>query len=167
MPPVIHPAISGSSGSFSVIAAPVGILLEALSTLLRSNQNQTLYLCGNYPQILTKLFVNHDHVKIRRALTAYQILTILEDADEPLILFEHDRSWYQDTPELIPIIGEICRRKSANLQMVLLFSDRVDRWFSEIDPYANRVVYYLDTLAKPRKNHSTPVNIQNTLEGLW
>ncbi len=167
MPPVLHPVISGSSGSFSIIVAPSGILLEALSTVLSSYLTRSLYICGNYPVYLTKIIVDHNKIRVRRALTAYQILTILEEANESLILFEHDRTWYQDAPELIPIIGEVCKRKANEPQLIILFSDRLDQWLSQIDPYSSRVVYYLDTLAKPKKKQSQGVAHQNTLEGLW
>ena len=126
MPPVLHPTISGSSGSFSIIVAPSGILLEALNTQLRNNPIHTLYLCGNYPDILPKLFVDHRRILVRRALTAYQILTILEEAHESLILFEHDRTLFDDNPVLIPVLGEICRKKAEQSLTIILFSTRFD-----------------------------------------
>lgn len=167
MPPFLRPVITGSSGSFSVIVAPPGTLLETFSNVINSYQNRSLYLCENYPIFLTKILVDHNKIRIRRALTANQILTILKKANESLILFEHDRIWYQDAPELIPIFGKTCQSKVANSQLIILFSDRVDQWLSQIDPYSSRVIYYIDTLVKPRKNHSHGVDLQNTLEGLW
>lgn len=167
MPPVIHPEISGSSGSFSIIVAPSGILEEALSTLLSRNRKYALYLCGNYPEMLPKFSVHHRNLLIRRALTAYQILTILEEAHESLILFEHDRTWYEDNADLITIIGEFCRKKAEESRKVVLFSIRFDQWLSLIDPYGHRVVYYLDTELKSKKITTTAHQTQNTLQGIW
>ncbi|HWQ68223.1 MAG TPA: hypothetical protein VN372_15305 [Methanospirillum sp.] len=167
MPPAIHPEISGSSGSFSIFVAPSGILEEALSNLLSSNRKHALYLCGNYPEMLPKFSVNQRNLSIRRALTSYQILTILQEAYESLILFEHDRTWYEDNAELIPIIGEICKKKAEEFRTVILFSTTFDRWLSRIDPYGHRVVYFLNIESKLKKETPISGQTQHTLQGIW
>ncbi|MDD1729518.1 MAG: hypothetical protein LUQ50_10670 [Methanospirillum sp.] len=167
MPPSLHPDFSGTPGTFSIIVAPSEFILEALSTLLNRSRNRILYICGNYPEILPKIKEEHKKLQARRALTAYQILSILDDTHESLILFEHDRTLYDDNTDLISTIGEMFSYKAGEGKTVILFATRFDRWLFKLDPYGNRVVYYLESHHPVQKSPTPPNQNQMTLDTIW
>ena len=167
MPPSLHPDFSGTPGTFSIIVAPSGFILEALSTLLNRSRNRIIYVCGNYPEILPKIAGEHKKLQVRRALTAYQILSILDDTTESLILFEHDRTLYDEASDLIPTIGEMFSYKAGEGKTVILFATRFDKWLFKIDPYGNRVVYYLEPHQPVQKGPAPSKQNQMTLDSIW
>lgn len=140
MPVSIHQRLSLSPNTFALIIAPQETLCEALTVMLTRHQGHILYLCGNYPEILPGLVSGSDRLRIRRALTAYQILSILDDTSESLTLFEHDRSLYEDTADLLVPIGERCRQRASETGLVVLFAARPDTWLNGLQQYADRVV---------------------------
>lgn len=89
--------------------------------------------------MLPGITADSDRFKVRRALTAYQMLSILEEIEEPLTLFEHDRGLYDDNSDLIIPVGERCRQRAAERGSIVLFALIPDIWLSQIEPYANRV----------------------------
>ena len=167
MLPPLQPDISCSPGTFTLFIAPSAVIREALSTLLSRHQGQVLYICGNYPAILPKIPFYQSRLQIRRALTAYQILTILDESDESLILFEHDSSLYEDNAELLPCLGETCRDKARTSRVIILFAERFDKWVTLIESYGNRVVYHIES-EPPAKKVLKPSHLsQKTLDGVW
>lgn len=163
----LQPDISYLPGTFFVFVAPSAIILKALITLLSQHQGQVLYLCGNYPIILPKIPLDPSRFQIRRALTAYQILTILDEGDESLILFEHDRTLFDDNADLLPALGEVCREKARTFRVVFLFAERFDQWISQIESYGNRVVYYTGSEPPTKRVMKPPHFSQKTLDGVW
>jgi len=51
-----------------------------------------LYVSGSYSRILGKLDRRFTELDVRRAFTAYQLMTVLKEAYQTLILFEYDPS---------------------------------------------------------------------------
>jgi hypothetical protein len=168
MPTRIHPEIIFIPGTFSLFIAPSGIIEGALSNLLRRQRRQTLYLCGNYPVILQKLSEHQHKFKVRRALTIFQVLTILEESSEPLILVEHDRTLYDDNSDTLPYIQEYIRQKTATDHMVCIFATRSDRWLERFEPDTNRFIYIGETIPPVHtKTHTKTLGSQQSLNGLW
>ena len=104
---------------------------------------------------------------VRRALTIYQVQSILEEADESLILFEHDRSLYDDNGDLLPSIGEICRHKASGTGMFVLFSTCRDKWLTRMEQYVQRMVLIIEKSPQVRPVHAVPASTQNVLDGIW
>lgn len=156
-----------SPNTFSLFIAPPGIIYEALSTMMTRHRGKILYLCGNYPLILPNLTSNQDRVLIRRALTIYQMQSILEEADEPLILFEHDRSLYDDNADLLPYIAEICRHKAKDTGMIFLFSTRQDKWLTLMEPYFERMILIIETSPPKKQLKTVSSSSQMNLDGIW
>lgn len=166
MPVSIHPQFSFSPDTFLLFIASSATIREALHILLIRHRGRVLYICGNYPEILPSLIVDTDRFQVRRALTAYQVLSILEESDEPLTLFEHDRSLYDDNEDLLNPIGERCRQRASYTGSVLLFAVKPDRWLNQIEPYANRVALIMQPDPVSVKSEKIASSKQRTLEGL-
>lgn len=157
---------SFSDDTVSIFIAPSTIIIETLDKYLCKTRGQVLYICGNYPEILPSLTIDSDRCKVRRALTAYQVLSILKETDEPLTLFEHDRSLYDDNADLLIPIGERCRQRGKESGTVVLFAVRSDPWLNQLEPYANRVAYFTQFHPISVKGIRSVPSKQHTLEGL-
>ncbi|MBN1168044.1 MAG: hypothetical protein JXA44_13085 [Methanospirillaceae archaeon] len=163
----ITPGFTLSEGTFSLFIASGDHLHRALSGILRRQRGRTLYVCGNYPVLLTRFQEYAASFEVRRALTAYQVLTILDEAHHSLLLFEHDPTLYDDITDLPCIIGQKCREYAATTGTVLLFASQPDRPLNLFEPYAHRVGVYQGEIiprVKPVKKREAR---QKTLEGLW
>jgi hypothetical protein len=166
MPVSILSQFSFSPDTFTLCIAPSAMIHEALKNLLTGNRDSILYLCGNYPVILPSIAMDPCRFRVRRALTAYQVLSILEETDESLTLFEHDRSLYDDNENLFIPIGERCRQRAGESGTVILFAVRTDPWLHRLEPYAHRVVFFSHTHSVSIKPGRTDPVIQQTLEGI-
>ena len=163
----IAPGITLSEGTFSIFIAPGDHLHRALATILRRQRDETLYLCGNYPVLLTRLQEFASFFEVRRALTAYQVLTILDEAHHSFLIFEHDPTLFDDMTDLPCIIGQKCREYAATTGTVLLVASQPDRSLNFLEPSAHRVAFYQGETVprmKPPKKKDTR---QKTLEGFW
>jgi hypothetical protein len=156
-----------SPHTFSLFVAPPETIQEALSTLMSRHRGKVLYLCGNYPGILPGFTAYTDKMLVRRALTVYQVQSILEEATEPLILFEHDRSLYDDNADILPYIGELCRYKAKDAGSVFLVSTRLDKWLIRLEPYVERMILIMGTEKPPGPAPAAGTSVQKVLEGLW
>lgn len=162
-----HLEFSLTPGIFSLYIAPSEIIRKAISTLLSRHQAETIYLCGNYPTVLPNLPTQKNRIRVRRALTVYQVLTILEESYEPLILFEHDRTLFDDNAEPLLIVGELIRKKATDNQAVCLFSIHLDQWIIQIEPFANRIVHQIVNKSPIQKVRSLSSSNQVDLIGYW
>jgi len=156
-----------SPHTFTLFIAPSETIQEALNTLMNRQRGKILYLCGNYPEILPKFTSSSTNLSVRRALTIYQVQTILTESDEHLTLFEHDRSLYDDNADLLPYIGELCRHKAEDTGSVFLFSTKLDKWLILIEPYVHRMVLILDDTTPVRSTPVVSPSTQKILDGIW
>lgn len=162
-----HPEFSLTPGTFSLYIAPSEIIRKALSILLSRQQTETIYLCGNYPTVLPGLPTQKSRIRVRRALTVYQVLTILEESYEPLILFEHDRTLFDDNAEPLLTLGELIRKKASDNQTVCLFSLHLDQWIIQIEPFANRIMHLIANKPPVQKVRVLSSSNQMDLTGYW
>ena len=98
----LHPAITLGFRAFHVLVAPVQMLVEALNSHLNLQRFEVLYVCGNYSRILSGLDRRFTALEVRRAFTAFQLMTILEENRHTLLILEHDPLLYEDTRERWP-----------------------------------------------------------------
>jgi DNA polymerase I len=127
---------------FSVLVSPVEVLVDSLNYNLKELQRlQALYISGNYSRILDRLDRRFTELDVRRAFTAYQLLTILKEAYQTLIILEHDPSLFEDASEMAEYIGQALK-ESSNGSSVLLYSPWTDRHLDEISKFADRVFVY-------------------------
>lgn len=136
-------ACSLQEGRFCIIAAPSASLIPVVTQILHEERRNILYVSGNYPPVLTALDRKNSSFSVRRALTAYQYLTILKEASESGIIIEHDRSVYDDAPETADAVGRLCRERAEDAA-VLLIARRWDTFLEAMAPAAHRVIRILE-----------------------
>jgi hypothetical protein len=128
--------------TFNVLIGPEEMLVDSLNCSLKNLQRlQVLYVCGNYSRILDKLDRRFTELDVRRAFTAYQLLTILKEAYQTLIIFEHDPSLFDDASEMAEYVSQALKEVS-NGSAVLLYSPWTDRHLDEISKFADRVFVF-------------------------
>lgn len=128
--------------SFSVLIGPTEMLVDSLNYNLKELQRlQALYISGNYSRILDKLDRRFIELDVRRAFTAYQLMTILKEAYQTLIILEHDPSLFEDASEMAEYVGQAIKEVS-NRSSVLLYSPWTDRHLDEISKFADRVFVF-------------------------
>jgi DNA polymerase I len=152
-----------SEGTFSAFIAPADDLELALGDLLRRERGLVLYLCGNYPQILPGLNRFSQKFSVRRALTVFQILEILDDSHHSFLIFEHDRTLYDDQADLLPIIGNKCREQAETTRGILLIAPKPDRYISALEPFFHRLVYFRNITETKKVNKPEIRTLQQTL----
>ncbi len=161
-----HP-FPGSYG-FTVFIAPPVSLTRALTAFISRPGGLVLYLCGNYPVFLPSLSRYSGTFAVRRALTAHQVITILDEAHQTTILFEHDRSLYEEGNPLIPAIARRCADTRADGRRIILFATRPDQAVHTFFEYADRVIYLYDMAAASlRVPSGKRSGKQETLKGIW
>jgi hypothetical protein len=130
------------SNTFCVLIGPEEMLVDSLNYNLKELQRlQVLYVSGNYSRILDKLDRRFTELDVRRAFTAYQLMTILKEAYQTLIIFEHDPSLFEDASEMAEYVGQALKEASNN-SAVLLYSLWTDRHLEEISKFADRVFVF-------------------------
>ena len=80
-------------GGFTALRGPVEIAVAAVKDYVENHPFSMLYICGNYSRVLDHLNENFD---VRRAFTAYQLFSILEDVYQDVVFIEHDPLLFQD-----------------------------------------------------------------------
>ncbi|WFN35081.1 hypothetical protein L1S32_02885 [Methanogenium sp. S4BF] len=139
-------------GCFCIAVAPYTDLVPAVIQILQEERRKTLYVSGNYPPVLTAVDRKHARFSVRRALTAYQYLTILSEAYESCIIIEHDRSVYTDAPETAEPVGRLCREKAEDAA-VLLIARKWDAYIAAMAPAAHSVVHVPEKETWPAAVH--------------
>jgi hypothetical protein len=155
--------------TFSVLVGPEEMLVDSLNYNLKHLQSlQVLYISGNYSRILDKLDRRFTELDVRRAFTAYQLLTILKEAYQTLIILEHDPSLFEDASEMAEYVGQALKEVS-NSSSVLLYSSWTDRHLDEISKFADRVFVFNEVHKYVYKRASKKAKPgprgQRTLEG--
>jgi len=131
---------SGQAG-FAIVLAPRAILSVAVTGCLRLHSDRVLYVSGNYPPVLTGLDRDDRTFQVRRALTAYQLLSILDDAwAEEMIIIEHDAGLFDDAPDTADRIGRACNDR-AHTGTVILIASRPDEHIRQMMPWAPAIVH--------------------------
>jgi DNA polymerase I len=80
-------------------------------------------------------------LEIRRVFTAFQLMTILEEARHSLILIEHDPLLYEHAVEMTEYISK-SMSDAAKEAAVLLYSPGTDTFLEDLTRNADRVFYF-------------------------
>jgi hypothetical protein len=161
----IHPAVTLAPRSFCTLIAPESVLIWALNSHINLQRFRTLYICGNYSRILSRMDRNFVDLEIRRAFTAFQLLTILEEARHTLVYVEHDPMLYEDAAE-IPEYVSLALRELASRATVVLYAPATDIYLEEMAKRADRVFYLQEperTSARSPKQKLALCKSQTTL----
>jgi hypothetical protein len=108
----LHPAVSLLPETFNVLVAPVEMLVEALNSHLNLQRYRILYVCGNYPRVLSRLDRNFTELEVRRAFTSFQLMTILDENRHSSLIIEHDPMLYEDAGEMVEYVAQALKQTS-------------------------------------------------------
>lgn len=129
--------------AFNVLISPEEVLIASLNGQASLQRVQVLYVSGNSSRILDKLDRTFTELDVRRAFTAHQLLTILKEAYQTLIIFEHDPSLFEDGADMAEYVGQALKEASASGgSAVLLYSPSTDRHLDEISKFADRIFVF-------------------------
>ncbi len=146
----LHRAVTLTRGAFSLLIAPPEMLVEALSTHLELQRYRILYVCGNHSHILGRLDRQFTDLDVRRAFTAFQMMTILGEASHTITIIEHDPTIYEDDGEILAYMAK-AMEEAARDAVVLLYAPESDPYLEEISMRANRVFYFNQDERIPRR----------------
>ncbi|NYT01426.1 MAG: hypothetical protein GKC10_01530 [Methanosarcinales archaeon] len=160
----LHPAVSLKAGTFNLLIAPESMLAGALKDHLELQRYKMLYVCGNYSRILTGLDRRFRNLEVRRAFTAFQLLTVLEEAGQTIVLVEHDPTLYEDLMEMADYVARALKDAAAR-SLVLLYSPASDPFLEEMARLADRAFFFSQPpqARRPGKSRRTTTG-QSTLE---
>jgi len=139
----LHPAITLGFRAFHILVAPVQMLVEALNSHLNLQRFEVLYVCGNYSCILSGLDRRFTALEVRRAFTAFQLMTILEENRHTLLILEHDPLLYEDAREMVEYVA-LAMKEASKSSIVLLYSTASDPFLEEMINYSDRVFYFAE-----------------------
>lgn len=160
--------ISIFKNRFNLISANEEILIPLMESVINNEERPScLYICGIYPRILP-LLCRQNPFFLRRAANPYQILTILNEADQKLVIIEHDPSVYEDLGDVAEEIGRRCSEISKNSTVIYfwLYPDRIIR--NHIERKAARITCIMQKRMKiKRLNTHILYSGQTTFERNW
>ncbi len=133
----LHPAITLRPRSFNVLVAPREMLIQAL----KLQRLKVLYVASNSCRILSKLDPNFTELEIRRAVTVFKLMAILEEARHSLIVVEHDPMLYDNAAELVEYVSHALA-EAAKKAAVLLYSPEGDPFQEDLVRNADRAFYF-------------------------
>ncbi len=153
----LHPMLSIPSESFNVLIAPVETLVEALNDHLELQRFRVIYVCGNYSRILSGLHRDFTEIDVRRAFTAFQLMTILRENHHSFLIVEHDPMLYEDAEQMVYYVSQ-AYRQTSNEATILLYSPALDPSLKMIKEVADQVVYIneVQTRGRAKSNLKLP-----------
>jgi hypothetical protein len=114
---------------------------QTLNRNLDLQRYKVLYICGNHSSILSRLDRRFQDMEIRRAFSAFQLMTILEEARHSLILIEHDPQLYEDASGMRDLATQ-AMRDAAKEAAVLLYSPGTNTFLDDLTRNVDRVFYF-------------------------
>jgi DNA polymerase I len=141
----LHQTVSLHTGAFAALVAPEDLVLAGLNDNPVLSRFLFLFVSGNYSRLLSGINRRSVSIEIRRAFTAFQLLTILRESYHTIIFVEHDPGLYEGSGrEAIPQVAQALKAAAQNAAVVLytpapdpafsLVADRADRFFSLSQP---------------------------------
>lgn len=171
----LHPAVPLRTGTFSAVTAPDDVVLAGLNDNPVLQRFLFLFISGNYSRLLAGINRRSVNIEVRRAFTAFQLLTILRESYHTIIFVEHDASLYDDARDVVDAVGRALH-DAGQSSLVVLYSPKPDQAFDEIARFAHRVFHIGAQTPPPpatrtyrrgtvRRRRSLPAG-QTTLEGI-
>lgn len=134
----LHPSVTLASGTFSALVAPVELVLSGLNDNPVLSRFLFLFICGNYSRLLSGINRRSVSIEVRRAFTAFQLLTILRESYHTIIFVEHDPGLYEGAgEEVIPQLAQAFKEAGQG-SAVVLYAPVADRTFTGVAERADR-----------------------------
>jgi hypothetical protein len=146
----LHPSVALQSGTWNILIAPEEVTIPALNAFFSTMGHfLTLYVCGNYSRVLSRIHRTHTHLDIRRSFTAFQLLRILEEAHQTFIFIEYDATLFEEDDHLLENLPSVMRDASQQAA-VLIYAPAQDRFLRELTRTADRVFCLVPDPPAPR-----------------
>lgn len=166
----LHPAVVLQPGTWSVLIAPEEVVVPALNDRLPTiGRFLTLYICGNYSRLLSRLHHRTAYFEIRRSFTSFQLLRILEEAHHTFIFVEYDRTLFDEDSGLTEYLPRALHDASQQAA-ILVYAPSADRVVTDLARSADRVFHISLPVTSPLRKPNAftgrgtlPTN-QSTLE---
>ena len=139
----LHPAVSLVEETFTVLVAPVEMLVDALNNHLNLQRYKVLFVGGNYSRILSKLDRNFTDLDVRRAFTSFQLMTILDENHHSFLIVEHDPMLYEDADHMVEYVAQHLRQTSREAT-ILLYASALDPHLEKMTELADRVFCFYE-----------------------
>jgi DNA polymerase I len=136
----LHPAIPLQEGAFTTVIAPLGLMVPALNSCAALQRYLTLYVCGNYSQVLGSIHRTVTALSVQRAFTAYQLLTILQEAHHTILFLEHDPGLYEDERALVTPVA-LALQEAARTATVICYAPKAERTILQMARHADRFLH--------------------------
>ena len=141
----LHPSVTLRTGTFAAIVAPEDIVLAGLNDNPVLKRFLFLFVSGNYSRLLPGINRRSVSIEVRRAFTAFQLLTILRESYHTIIFVEHDPGLYEGAgAEVTAQVAQALKGAGQNAAVVLYapspdpsfagLADTADRFFSLSPP---------------------------------
>jgi hypothetical protein len=126
------------SWAFNVVVAPEEVAIRLLRDCLGQRRFLSLYVCGNYSRLLSRIGIRNAEFDVRRAFTASQLLSIADEAHHTFVFIEHDPTLYSESDEVGDCVS-LALRELARESTVVLYSAGFDEQLRLIARRADRV----------------------------
>jgi DNA polymerase I len=161
-------------GAFNILVAPEETAVRLLRICLGRGRSVSLYVCGNYSRLLSRLNLRNVEFDVRRAFTSSQLLSILEETRHTFVFIEHDPTLYAESEGSAAYVSlalrELSRESTVLLHSVAfdehlrIVAERADRVFC-LEKVATHVRPRLRREVGMRMRHGRMPDGQSTLEG--
>jgi len=167
----LFPSVTLQTGTFSAVTAPAGMIAGAINANPGLQRFMFLLVSGNYSRIMSAIHRTSGNFEVRRAFTAFQLLTILNEAYHTIILVEHDPTHYEGIGKSA-VVPQVARtlRSAARDAMVILYTPAADFTFHALAREADRVVIITPVVpedAAGRAGRDRAFRRQKTLEAFY
>jgi hypothetical protein len=125
-------------GGLNAMRGPVSVAVAAIKDYVDNHPFSMLYVCGNRSAVLDHLRGEFD---VRRAFTAYQLFSILEDVYQDVVFIEHDPVLYEDAGGVVEALS-LAMRDVARGRLIIYFSASGDVYFDTIARNSERVIFF-------------------------
>lgn len=169
---MLRKGITLRQGTFTAVIAPEPVILSALNDNPDIGRFLSLFLCGNYSRILSRINRTSSNFEIRRPFTADQLLTALKEASHTVIFIEHDPTIFDGADRLLGPVAAVLR-DAGREALVILYAPAMDRSFAALSRHADRVIEIVQDdkpaysgqyqSRRSRSQGSSPAPVQKTL----
>ena len=116
----LHPSVTLRTGTFAALVAPEDLVLAGLNDNPVLRRFLFLFVSGNYSRLLSGINRRSVTIEIRRAFTAFQLLTILRESYHTILFVEHDPGLYEGAgKEVVPQVAQALKGAGQNAAVVL------------------------------------------------
>jgi hypothetical protein len=137
------------------------MLARALNGNPHLQQFRIVFITGIRSGVLSRLDRRSIELIVRRAFTAVQLRTILEENHHPFLIVEHNPLLYERARDMAGQVAQALKQASREAT-ILLFAPVLDRHLEAMAEYADRVFCFYDMQGAGLRQHKS---VPEELEG--